>query len=363
MSAALLELTSARWHEALDHLNHDVYHLPGYAEVDSCCGGGEPLAFSWRHGHRELLVPLIARPIPGGDGVDLFSPYGYGGPAATAGMDAAGWRQACAALVETLASHGAVACFVRLHPLMANGLSAMSDQGVVLHHGDTVTIDLTRPADELRDQIRQNHRRDLRALRRVGVQVLADEHWDHLDDFIEIYHQTMRRVDADPYYFFDHRYFELLRSRLAGHVHLMLAVHDGTVIAGGIFTESGGITGYHLGGTRDGHLARSPFKLVLDEAREWAQRRGNTQLHLGGGVGGGGGALLRFKLGFSDQRRPFHTWRIVLDEPRYRELCHELRPGTDPADRCGFFPAYRAPLAQATPNPAATTISTTGPTR
>jgi hypothetical protein len=339
----LVDPSSPRWRNALARVAHDVYHLPGYTVVEATRAGGRPVAFWWRDGGDELLLPLMIRRLPGADGVDMASTYGYGGPATSPGMDATAWKQACEVLVDTLAGQGAVSCFVRLHPLLTNDRETMAERGVVVHHGDTVNIDLRRSEDELRAMVRQNHRRDIRAVRRRDCRVVVDEDWSRIGDFVEMYHQTMHRVGADPYYFFNRDYFDALRRELAGHVHLLVGEMDGLVITGGVFTEAGGTVGYHLGATRDGYLRHSPFKLVLDDVRDWARRRGNHSLHLGGGLGGQVDELLRFKLGFSDERHAFHTWRIVVDEDRYDALCRRLRPDLDPADRIGYFPAYRSP--------------------
>jgi hypothetical protein len=85
--------------------------------------------------------------------------------------------------------------------------------------------------------------------------------------------------------------------------------------------------------------------LRIDFLRRWAKSRGNRVFHLGGGVGGSEDSLFRFKAGFSQQRHPFHTWRMVADETVYRRLVKrwESRHGAEADGLDGFFPAYRKP--------------------
>jgi hypothetical protein len=63
--------------------------------------------------------------------------------------------------------------------------------------------------------------------------------------------------------------------------------------------------------------------------------------HLGGGKGGRNDSLFEDKAGFSPNRHPFHTWRLVTDREAYRRLVAERRPDADPADMTGTFPPYR----------------------
>ncbi|HEX2807049.1 MAG TPA: GNAT family N-acetyltransferase, partial [Kineosporiaceae bacterium] len=194
-------------------------------------------------------------------------------------------------------------------------------------------------------QVRQNHRRQITRARRSGLTASIDD-WRHLDTFVRIYHETMTRVGAASYYFFDREYFAELRSAVGDALHLVTVEDAGEVLGGGLFFTTGGIAQYHLGATRDRHLPRQPAKLMMDELRRWAKDRGLVALHLGGGVGGRtDDSLFHFKAGFGPGRAAFHTWRVVPDRAVYRLLSDrhtgEAADRCDPDDDSGFFPAYR----------------------
>jgi hypothetical protein len=341
--ARLLPAADPAWAAALQHVPHDIYHLPGYAGLDARLLGGTAACAQYTDAEGTLLLPLVLRDVPGSDRVDACSPYGYPGPVADT-ADEGFWRRAVPAVADALRQAGLVSCFVRLHPQLPPPLPALAAAGAVVQHGHTVSIDLTLSEDELWAQTRANHRRQINRARRDGVVVRTDSggSWN---EFVEIYHQTMARVGAGAYYFFDAAYFAGLREALGDALHL-ISVHDGDpaspMIGGGLFFEHGGIVQYHLGATRDGFGARQPTKVMFDEVRRWAKARGRTDLHLGGGLGGGQDELFHFKAGFSDRHLPFHTWRLVLDEAGYRELA-------GPAEVAGFFPAYRAARGEGAP--------------
>jgi lipid II:glycine glycyltransferase (peptidoglycan interpeptide bridge formation enzyme) len=199
-------------------------------------------------------------------------------------------------------------------------------------------VDLTLPEAALLNQQRSGHKYDIRRLNSLGFTVVADE-WSRYDSFIKIYGETMRQLDADPYYFFSTDYFQGLRQALGSRLHLFsVLAPDGSVAATGLFTEAEGIVEYHLSGTAHEYRHLAPTKLMLDFAIKWAKAAGNRVLHLGGGVGSRNDALFRFKTGFSDLRSSFHTWRVICDYKRYAKLTEDAGIFNVSAD--GFFPAY-----------------------
>ena len=342
----LVEPGDPAWDAALERVPHDVYHLPGYARVDAGLAGGTPVAFVHDGGRHTFLLPLVLRPVPGGTGFDAMSPYGYPGLVSDAPLDDdASWRRAVGSLQDCLRERGVLACFVRLHPLLPGRLDALARAGTVVQHGHTVSVDLTVPPDLVWAGTRSNHRRNIEQARKSGLRVVMDD-WSRLPEFVDAYHETMRRVGATGYYFFSRAYFDSLRREVPRSVHIAVVDDDGTLAGGGIFFEQDGIVQYHLGATRDAYLPRQPTKLMFDEVRRWATARLDRALHLGGGVGGRSNPLFHFKAGFSDDHPPFFTWRVVPDRAGYEAALSAagLEP---PADDVGWFPAYRRPEAAA----------------
>jgi hypothetical protein len=332
------------WEGLLRLLPHDVYHLPSYYGLESRTDGRRrTTAFAYREDRQAFFLPLMLRAIDGTRYQDATSAYGYPGPVSNS-ADTGFWTRATSALVHRLHQEQVVACFVRLHPLLPVDLEALARLGPTTLHGQTVSIDLRLPEQQAWRLIRENHRRDIVRARKRGRRLVVDR-WDRLDDFIEMYYETMHRVGADGGYFFEQRYFGALQEALGEHVHLMLVEADGQFISGGIFFEYDGIVQYHLGATRTESLREQPSKLMFDEVRHWANARGNHVLHLGGGLGGKstaeGNGLFLFKAGFSDRRHAFHTWRVVVNEPVYEQLTQRTLAEADPG--VGYFPAYRKP--------------------
>lgn len=346
MRARLILPDDDAWGAVLDRLPHDFYHLPAYVELCARVEAGSPRALLVEGGESVLLQPLLLRALP--DGLpatgarfDATSPYGYPGPIFSGDDDFV--RRAVDVSSSHLAAEGVAAMFVRLHPLLNAGFESTGCAGVLEGHGETVVVDLHQSDEEHWRQTRSGHRNEINKAQRTGQVARMDPTWEHGAEFARIYRQTMRRVGASSYYMFDDAYFEGLRSALGDRLHLCVVEIDGELAAGGLFSEVSGIVQYHLSGTDARFVRERPNKLMLHFVRAWAKQRGNRWLHLGGGVGGVEDSLFRFKSGFSDGRRPFHTWRLVPLTDVYRALVTSRHGEAGRLDGRGFFPDYRRP--------------------
>ena len=327
---------------------HDFYHLAQYHRLAEERGEGSAHLFSYHDGVYTIALPLLLRPVeaPGGEAwSDATSVYGYAGPLAShAGMPASVVRSFQEGLKEALAARRVVAVFSRLHPLIPQR-GMLAGLGDCRLEGETVSIDLTLSPEEQRARYRSSLKTRINKLRRGGLVCFRDRDKRHLPEFTDIYHQTMRRVKAHSSYFFEKEYFTRLASGLGPALELFVVKLDGVVIAGGLFTICDGIVQYHLGGTCDAFLKLGSTSLLFDTVRLWANEAGARVMHLGGGVGSREDSLFHFKMGFSDRRHMFATWRWVVEPDAYRELC-------DRSARCNgehgvqwssgdYFPQYR----------------------
>lgn len=357
MDVIHLEIDDPRWPEALRRLRHDFYHLPAYVRLDGEWNRARPRAFLARSGDEELFVPYLLRrceslwPDPMGDRevFDVVSPYGYPGlllsDAARRSPRFA--REAVRRLSETLRAMGACSAFLRMHPLLSDGLSELFPEDFFTAAGETVAMDLTLDEGELWKGIREGHQWTIKKCRKLGFVPRMVPLAAYVECVMEIYLDTMARVRARESYYFGRDYFERL-GELPGQVHCCVVESEGRPAAACIFFECGGIVQAHLGGTRSEFLSRSPFHLLLYYAAGWAKSRGNRYLHMGGGVGGSNDRLFQFKRGFSPLRFPFSTLRLVTDEEMYRELtarrAQAAEVSVEEVSSGGFFPAYRTPL-------------------
>jgi lipid II:glycine glycyltransferase (peptidoglycan interpeptide bridge formation enzyme) len=161
---------------------------------------------------------------------------------------------------------------------------------------------------------------------------------------MDIYQDTMDRLEAKESYYFRPDYYEVL-ARLNPYFFICIIQQENQPICAGLFTECCGIVQFHLSGTKAEFLPLSPSSLMLDEVRLWAKARGNYIFHLGGGLGSQEDGLFQFKASFSQQRHEFCTLRLITDPERYQNLvqttAQQAEMPTEELLKTDFFPAYR----------------------
>ncbi len=340
------------WQECLAEMPHDFYHMPGYVRLCAECEGGSAQAFVASDGEHRFFVPLVVRPIDpdgaaGGMLYDATSPYGYPSPLLAGGESqekrTAFLDRALESLLAALRERRVVSLYLRLHPLLPLPREPFCRQGTLVRHGETVFVDLTESEQEWWRQTRAQHRNHINRAVRLGYVAEMDEHWSRLDQFFDLYTDTMRRVNAHPDYFFSREYFHQLKDALGDKLHLGIVRIGNELVCAGLFSEVCGIVQFHLAGRREETTSPAPMKLLTHFVRCWAKGRGNRVFHLGGGLGARRDSLFFFKSGFSNACGEFLTWRAVVDADAYQALVASRSPTAGSQDEAadGFFPAYR----------------------
>jgi serine/alanine adding enzyme len=331
----LVEVDHPAWDELLARLGcADVYLLDGYLESARVLDGGRPVLLHLADAGGDVVFPLLVRELPTGDGLDVTTPYGYGGPVATGPEPPT--RRFWELYGEWCGANGAVTTFIRFHPLFANQREAGPG---VLVEPLAGTVGWRLQAPDLFEAMHPAHRRACRRAGIAGVTVSVQESPGSLAAFVELYEVTMRRVEASEFYFFPRGYWELLESRMHERILLVDAEAEGEVVATALCFATPPWLHYHLGATTDRGRAFGASNLLFYEAAAWARERGFERFHLGGGVGAREDSLLTFKRRFdpSGGLLDFAVGKAVHDPDAYRALT-----GRGPGDLGGFFPAYRA---------------------
>lgn len=348
MIAEFIPTTDPRWQEFLRETPHDFYHLPDYVAFAGRNEDGSPTAFLAREGEAGMLIPVLVRRLPENleaprNWCDASSPYGYPSPLLHPATEPHQLERFMRAFIRCCRELDIVTVFLRFHPLLTCSLCEFAKYGTVVHHGRTVWVDLTASREDLWRRTRENHRRGIAKLKHAGYSIRIDQ-WSDMQDFIEVYAESMERLQAHSFYRFSEKYFTELQCALADRLHLCTVVSPADdVAAAGLFTVTGGLVQYHLGGTAQRYLQQAPSKLMFEHVRNWAKEAGSKIFHLGGGVGGRDDSLFRFKLGFSPLTADFHSCRIVLSQARYSSLSSRyLEQKGDLGEAPGtYFPLYR----------------------
>jgi Acetyltransferase (GNAT) domain len=349
------------WQKYLNTLPHDFYHLPGYLELEAQRYDAKAEAIVIQHDAEVFFLPYLVRDCDRTDDpvYDVISPYGYPGMLVSlAGQNPQFIARCLQTIYRYWQERNICSAFLRLHPILNSYLvdwtsidrheshDAIEVTERLHQRGDVVICDLTNDLEDIWKQIRSSHRTKINKLKRSEFIVKMVPIDLYLDIFIDIYRETMNRVNANPSYYFTQDYFERFVNILGDGVQICVVEIDGQIIAASLITEFSGIVQYHLGGTRTEFLPHSPTTLVFDYVIKWAKQRQNRYFNLGGGLSGQKDSLYHFKIGFSDSTRSFATLETIVDRQLYDRLTAQraksLGLTTLALHDLSFFPAYRA---------------------
>lgn len=313
----------------------EFYQESEYLRKEALQLEGEVFEFNSTKG---ITIPLIKRNIPNTAYFDLVSPYGYPGIYGPE-LSLVLIEEALQELQEFSAKNKIVASFIRLNPITNRFLFSENEVLTQKVHGRVVTVPLFNAYTDLSKGYSSNHKRGLKKLKKEGFEVCVGG-WNDIDDFISLYNETMTRLEASEYYFFDKDYYKTLFGLDSEFLLLFVLNKNGEKVSGALFSVSDQILQYHLGGTKEAYVAKSPNKLLFD----WVINKfseNKQYLNLGGGLNNRNDSLFNFKKGFSKVTHQFSTLRMVHLLDQYNNLCKDFTK-VEIKDREAFFPLYRS---------------------
>jgi hypothetical protein len=292
---------------------HHPYLDAAYAEA--LCDFGKPLEVapwgSW----------VLCRSIGVGSFVDAIGLYPLMSLAPTA--DIAAGRH----LLQTT---GLVSLVGVADPFVSPPLTLLSQEFEVCRpFKDHAIIDRQIGPPEFTKHHRNKIRRALRSCVVDRVQLR-----DHLDRWIELYDELVRRWNITGIQRFSRRYFEGLAS--IRNLGCFAARQDGMIVAMTLWLRSDRIGYYHLGASSAaGYDISASYALHAASIEEYGDC---DVLDLGGvaGLSDAGGGLARFKRGFANSSVNANLCGMILDHRAYSTLAADVGEGH-------YFPAYRAP--------------------
>lgn len=335
-SFEIIENNNKKWDEIIKKSDtFDFHHTAFFHKIDTSFKT-QLLYFSYKESF--IALPIVIRPINNTDFFDVTSVYGYAGPVFLFQNKIE--REKLITFFQEefkifCKNQKIVSVFARLHPIIEQ-CDIVVGLGEIVDLNKTVSIDLTISIDEQKKEYRKSLKSELNQLRRKEFEVAKASSEAEINRFIEIYYETMDRVDANEMYYFSKEYFLEFLQNKSFESELFLAKKDNKIVAGAIFTYSKTIMQYHLAGTTQEFIRETPMKLILDEARLKGSELNMKHLHLGGGVGGSDeDSLFKFKSGFSKNFKQFSVWKYIANEDVYMQL-------SENKEKNNFFPLYRS---------------------
>jgi hypothetical protein len=336
-----------QWRSELSTLDgSDVYFLPEYHHAYELNADGQARAFVASNNADKLFYPFLLRKIERVGAVpleeelyDIETVYGYSGPLCSTSNPAfleAAWAEYSAWCRD----QGVIAEFIRFNPLSANQAFAGTECQVGFNR-ETVVLRLDLPGS-LMEGYSSIHRNMIRKAMRGGLTCGQATLAGGMENFKRLYFDTMRRTEADAYYFFSEEYFAALVDTPELNVALFEVTAEEKPVASALFLLHGDRIHYHLAGSDAGFRHLAPNNLLLHTVAEWGRAQGFRWLHLGGGrTPSSEDSLFKFKSTISKSRLPFYTGKRIHDPQNYESLCSQAMINNGGSRGRGYFLLYR----------------------
>ncbi len=225
--------------------------------------------------------------------------------------------------------------FVRFHPLIENQKYSLGNYNVI-PLGQVIAMDCT-DEETLWMNMSSRNRNKIKKAINIGVSVSYGG-IEKLEEFIQIYEETMDRDNAEDYYYFKKEYYDCLFNDLKDNLLVFSAELEGRTLSTCIVFMENGRLSYHLAGSTriSGNIYET--NLLIYEVAKWGNRNGYRSFLLGGGVGSKEDYLYQFKRGFDDKHSfQFYIGKKIHLQDKYDELVSKR----ENIENMNFFPAYR----------------------
>ena len=315
----ILSIQNMEWDDILKQMpkgKSDIYFSQWYYMMEKDAGHGEPVMFIYTDNtNHHALYPFLKRKIDNTDFFDIESAYGYGGPLVDTD-DEIFIQKFENEFLFYCQTTNIIAEFVRFHPLISN--EHIFKQNIdVIHNRETVWLDLNLSEQEIwMNEISGSNRNIIRKCEKNGLKVFESHDYEM---FRSIYNETMDKVDAENYYYFNDEYYYMLNRN--PNCILLLVEYKERVIAGAVFIKYGEYFHYHLSGSRKDALKYAPNNILLWEAIKYGKKLGCAKMHFGGGLTDSEkDSLFQFKQRFSSEKANYYIGKRIHNMDVYQQL-------------------------------------------
>ena len=201
-----------------------------------------------------------------------------------------------------------------------------------------VEIDLNSE-EQIWSDISSKCRNIIRKAIKNNVMVIEDENLKKINDFQNLYYDTMKKNNADEYYFFKEEFFEQLKFLKEKEITHFYALHEDKIISSILVLMGDEYLHYYLSANSQEGYSLNANSLLLYEIAKYGLKRGYKYFHLGGGYGGDDSPLFKFKSSFhKNHTLSFYIGKKIFNQKIYDELCQKA--GIDNRS-LNYFPLYR----------------------
>jgi hypothetical protein len=330
-SEKITVLTSSEkvmWDNFYDQLPvslRDVNYSFDYNFIYEKNGDGSIRLFVFEKNDQTYFYPFLIRNVYSGTEStiykDIETVYGYTGPVSTT-ENRDFIKTADKAFCDYCVSEKIITEFIRFNPLLQNqSIFENIDSVTTIALRDYVAVELLQSEESIVANYSSQNRNKIRKAENAGIEIEFDYECRGFDDFVSIYLENMKRLNAAPMYFFSAAFFEELKSLTKKCGVLVNAKEAGETIGSTVFLKGSSYGHYFLSSATEKGRSHAVSNLMLHHGILWAKKAGLKSIHLGGGVSGEeSDPLLVFKKNFSKKTLKFYIGKRIHDEIAYNEI-------------------------------------------
>jgi len=309
----------------------DIYFSPEYYNLYERNDEGEAQCFIFEKDGSVALYPFLLNNVNklgyelDHEYFDIQGAYGYNGVLSTCydGQFIDDFHRVFSAFCQ---DNNIIAEFTRFHPLLNNQMFSEEHFDVYLDR-ETVWLDLSQEYDTIWEkEFSGRNRNMIRKAEKMGVTSFLSTDQDDFEQFIELYHETMKHVGATDYFYFNNDYFYNIKEGLKSHHHLIVSKVEEEFAGGMILFIYGDYAHYHLSARKFGFGKYAINNHFLNYAIKIAKEQGCKKMHFGGGLTADlKDPLLKFKSDFSKQRANFYFGKKVHNKKVYKQVTEQWK--------------------------------------
>lgn len=316
-----IDAYSPKWDFYLEEFEKrglDIYYTKEYCRLYEA-ENSKAYLFVYKAKGNLGIYPVLKTLITGytevQDYYDIETPYGYGGPLVNT-WDEEFIKEFEENFMNFCKHNRIIAEFIRFHPILKNEKIFKHDIEVIFNRY-TISVNLNKGIDKIwKEDISSKNRNIIRKAIKNDLKI---EICKDYNTFLDIYNETMKKVQASSFYFFDEEYYKNIMK--IENINIFNVKFKQEIIASAIFMKYGKNFHYHLSGSKKQYLKFAPNNFLLWEAIKYACHIGCSNFHLGGGTDNLlDNTLYKFKKSFSKNENKFYIGKRVHNKEIYDYL-------------------------------------------
>ena len=318
---------SQKWNEYLQRItlsHQDIYFTPEYYRLNELQGDGKAQCFVFGKDGDIALYPFLINSVNklgydlDKEYFDIQGVYGYNG--VLTNYNSPAFLDSFYTCLDSYCDrNNIIAEFLRINPLLQNPLLYRTNFELI-HDRNNVTVNLLNE-NLFETEYEYSTRKNIKKAIRSGLTfkyVLGNEiSCNDLESFYKVYDHTMKRNNADDYYYFSMKYFNNISTLLREKALFVFDLVDNQVISCELVLLGSKIAYSFLGGTLSDYYQYRPNDFLKYETINLLKNKGFHNFLLGGGSEG----VFNYKKSFSKSGViPFYIGKKIHNNKIYDKV-------------------------------------------